>query len=380
MHNGWIDVYWDHGSSNSYRMSAEGKYDLAVASTQNVEAAQKALSMVAKQPPFGGRSYLKSPASNVLSAGSPRQFGVGRGRGRWQASRKCASTTNLFDAEKHDENRTSVASTEQASSAENLRNHTPSLENLLARSRICSEVPESIAEDSPESPTPTQETVSIPVGISIGGSNNELETTTRENQRDEMDRTERMMTGMVANAISEANNEIASMLMNEEMPMNLSLNNRQDSVSSESFRSASDVHNQSRDTLTVGADSEESLIEQVSSGGRLFIPVEMCGSGTKHDRSSGSGDLAEMLPDWTTCTPDEIEETPRFVKVFGVNKEDSGDKSTPAANSFQMNASAAAALTASMSVRKKFSKSKILKIQFIQITLAILRDEEGVAE
>ena len=28
LHNGWIDVTWDHGSANSYRMGAEGKFDL----------------------------------------------------------------------------------------------------------------------------------------------------------------------------------------------------------------------------------------------------------------------------------------------------------------------------------------------------------------
>jgi len=28
---GWIDVTWDHGGSNSYRMGAEGKYDLKMA-------------------------------------------------------------------------------------------------------------------------------------------------------------------------------------------------------------------------------------------------------------------------------------------------------------------------------------------------------------
>jgi len=28
LHNGWIDVTWDHGGSNSYRMGAEGKDDL----------------------------------------------------------------------------------------------------------------------------------------------------------------------------------------------------------------------------------------------------------------------------------------------------------------------------------------------------------------
>jgi hypothetical protein len=31
LHNGWIDVQWDHGGSNSYRMGAEGKYDLRLA-------------------------------------------------------------------------------------------------------------------------------------------------------------------------------------------------------------------------------------------------------------------------------------------------------------------------------------------------------------
>lgn len=34
-----------------------------------------------------------------------------------------------------------MASTEQAASAENLRNHTPSLENLVARSRIREDLP-----------------------------------------------------------------------------------------------------------------------------------------------------------------------------------------------------------------------------------------------
>lgn len=29
--SGWIDVTWDHGGSNSYRMGAEGKFDLKLA-------------------------------------------------------------------------------------------------------------------------------------------------------------------------------------------------------------------------------------------------------------------------------------------------------------------------------------------------------------
>ena len=34
---GWIDVAWDHGGSNSYRMGAEGKYDLKLAPGYEVE-------------------------------------------------------------------------------------------------------------------------------------------------------------------------------------------------------------------------------------------------------------------------------------------------------------------------------------------------------
>ncbi|KAG6439848.1 hypothetical protein O3G_MSEX001140, partial [Manduca sexta] len=32
LHNGWVDVRWDHGGRNSYRMGAEGKFDLKVVS------------------------------------------------------------------------------------------------------------------------------------------------------------------------------------------------------------------------------------------------------------------------------------------------------------------------------------------------------------
>lgn len=31
LRNGWIEVQWDHGGANSYRMGAEGKYDLQLA-------------------------------------------------------------------------------------------------------------------------------------------------------------------------------------------------------------------------------------------------------------------------------------------------------------------------------------------------------------
>lgn len=38
LHNGWIDVTWDHGGSNSYRMGAEGKYDLRLSMMSESEA------------------------------------------------------------------------------------------------------------------------------------------------------------------------------------------------------------------------------------------------------------------------------------------------------------------------------------------------------
>lgn len=40
---GWIDVNWDSGGSNSYRMGAEGKYDLALAPGYDPEKHRAAL-------------------------------------------------------------------------------------------------------------------------------------------------------------------------------------------------------------------------------------------------------------------------------------------------------------------------------------------------
>lgn len=31
LRNGWIEIQWDHGGANSYRMGAEGKFDLQLA-------------------------------------------------------------------------------------------------------------------------------------------------------------------------------------------------------------------------------------------------------------------------------------------------------------------------------------------------------------
>ncbi|CAG9785575.1 unnamed protein product [Diatraea saccharalis] len=77
LHNGWVDVRWDHGGRNSYRMGAEGKFDL-----------------------------------KVVSGGGTSGEGARHGR-------KSHSTPSLPDATAVDQ-QVSVASTEQASSADNI--------------------------------------------------------------------------------------------------------------------------------------------------------------------------------------------------------------------------------------------------------------------
>ncbi|XP_054003466.1 E3 ubiquitin-protein ligase HECTD1 isoform X4 [Hylaeus anthracinus] len=85
LHNGWIDVTWDHGGSNSYRMGAEGKYDLRLVG-------------IGLDTDNGTKS---KSASGVLTG------------------RKSSSTPSLPDCT-DTAMRGSVASTDQAASADNL--------------------------------------------------------------------------------------------------------------------------------------------------------------------------------------------------------------------------------------------------------------------
>lgn len=92
LHSGWIDVTWDHGGSNSYRMGAEGKYDLKLAPGFDIEAASS-----------------KLHSSNKTKDSKDKQSVL--------TSRKSSSTPSLPEAT---DVKTSVASTEQAASADNL--------------------------------------------------------------------------------------------------------------------------------------------------------------------------------------------------------------------------------------------------------------------
>ncbi|CAH1960044.1 unnamed protein product [Acanthoscelides obtectus] len=96
LHSGWIDVTWDHGGSNSYRMGAEGKYDLKLAPGYDVEAASASSSKYSNKQK---NDKDKQQQQSVLT------------------SRKSSSTPSLPEAT---DAKASVASTEQAASADNL--------------------------------------------------------------------------------------------------------------------------------------------------------------------------------------------------------------------------------------------------------------------
>lgn len=101
LHNGWIDVTWDHGGSNSYRMGAEGKYDLQLAPES--EASTPTMTTPTPQPPV---------SMSVLT------------------SRKSSSTPSIPEATQ--DTSKSVASTEQAASADNLAAAHGLAESLLS--------------------------------------------------------------------------------------------------------------------------------------------------------------------------------------------------------------------------------------------------------
>ncbi|XP_041351620.1 E3 ubiquitin-protein ligase HECTD1-like isoform X2 [Gigantopelta aegis] len=103
LHNGWVDVTWDSGGSNSYRMGAEGKFDLALAPSHDPDK-------------------LRYTKMDVGATGSVKNKSVGTSlsdkiKGSVLTSRKSSSTPSLSEVS---EAKASVASTEQASSAENL--------------------------------------------------------------------------------------------------------------------------------------------------------------------------------------------------------------------------------------------------------------------
>ena len=74
LHNGWIDVTWDHGGSNSYRMGAEGKFDLKLA--PNYEASLNTSASASSPPSASSRSMFTSPKSDVTKVTSSCKTGT----------------------------------------------------------------------------------------------------------------------------------------------------------------------------------------------------------------------------------------------------------------------------------------------------------------
>ncbi|XP_075224551.1 ubiquitin fusion-degradation 4-like isoform X4 [Lycorma delicatula] len=138
LHNGWIDVTWDHGGSNSYRMGAEGKYDLKLASdlcdntssnTTNSNNANNVTTVAAattttttttttSTTPNTATNKPVTPTGKWNKSGGT-VTGPDVTRTSVLTSRKSSSTPSLPDATEN-QVKTSVASTEQAASADNL--------------------------------------------------------------------------------------------------------------------------------------------------------------------------------------------------------------------------------------------------------------------
>ncbi|XP_036397799.1 E3 ubiquitin-protein ligase HECTD1 isoform X5 [Megalops cyprinoides] len=86
-HNGWIDVTWDAGGSNSYRMGAEGKFDLKLAPGYDPESAPS---------PKPVSSTVSGTAQSWSSLGKnncPDKGGSSSGAGASSSSRKGSSSS-----------------------------------------------------------------------------------------------------------------------------------------------------------------------------------------------------------------------------------------------------------------------------------------------
>ena len=100
LHNGWIDVTWDHGGSNSYRMGAEGKFDLKLSSGT------------------AGGGQVEGGAEQGAVCRGYREQGQGQPKARPLTGRKAASTPSLPEATTG--SKSLVESFEQTVSADNL--------------------------------------------------------------------------------------------------------------------------------------------------------------------------------------------------------------------------------------------------------------------
>ena len=136
LHNGWIDVTWDHSGSNSYRMGAEGKFDLKLSPGYELKLSSSDMSAANMSNPIGplmNKPLFTSPlATNTETTPSsaasshhlyqPMSGGIAPPPPRVSTqSRKASSTTNLPDnTSGSSQVKNSLESFEQTASADNL--------------------------------------------------------------------------------------------------------------------------------------------------------------------------------------------------------------------------------------------------------------------
>ncbi|XP_034255114.1 E3 ubiquitin-protein ligase HECTD1 isoform X1 [Thrips palmi] len=117
LHNGWIDVTWDQGGSNSYRMGAEGKFDLKLVNSECNEPLPSPLPTTSSS--CGLTQTTLTSFARPVTGSSPKSAKNAAESGKGlTTSRKSSSTPSLPDATENA--KPSVASTEQAASADNL--------------------------------------------------------------------------------------------------------------------------------------------------------------------------------------------------------------------------------------------------------------------
>jgi len=107
--NGWIDITWDQGGSNSYRMGAEGKYDLRLAPSSDPD----------NLPQLGTAKSSGKSVPKTKAGETPSSSGV-KSSNSVLSSRKCSSTSSLPEATDGQSAAASIASTDQACSADSL--------------------------------------------------------------------------------------------------------------------------------------------------------------------------------------------------------------------------------------------------------------------
>ncbi|KAG8449614.1 hypothetical protein GDO86_016307 [Hymenochirus boettgeri] len=105
LHNGWIDVIWDAGGSNSYRMGAEGKFDLKLAPGYDPDSAvspKPISSTVAGTPPSWSSLVKNNCPDKAPPASSSSSSCVVTGSVAGSCSRKGSSSSVCSVASSND--------------------------------------------------------------------------------------------------------------------------------------------------------------------------------------------------------------------------------------------------------------------------------------